>query len=546
MQLHEAAASGDVRRVRTVLATGEAVDGRDEAGRTPLMIAARRGHAAVARALLEAGADPHAGQPGGPSVLVFAVEGRSADVVEALVGRGVDVDIPGDIHPALRPYRNTPLMDAAQFGVTEIAQVLVDANADVHVKRVDGKTAIDLARGGGFRPIERLLAEAMAARGPKPGDGRVWPDWFAAARTGDLETLRFLVKEGVPVDAEDHRRRTALGIAAESGQFGAFSQLRESGAQLRGGDGVDLLKQASASGNPEIVKAILDAGYPADGIDLAGGRMGGITPLMTAVEMGNVEVVAQLLKSGANPNARHLTTTVLDLARQTGEKEIEELLKQAGARDRSRDPSRAVAARFAQSSDNPNYQLLLKRLSFASEKPAEPWKPRKGVFRSTIKAPERVARVLGHSVEESRGFAQKKGALEEVVRRFQDEINSQGFLLVRAEITKDGKPVSVRLFPTHDMAAVLFATGTSGEAQGVTVDDIVDNLREIHLKQPILLTGCGEKFVEGTFRNPPEDPGPIAQKVYDAMVALRIGEPVTPEGLAASIKAGGKFILQWE
>ena len=546
MQLHEAAASGDVRRVRAVLATGELVDGRDEAGRTPLMIAARRGHAAVARALLEAGADPHATQPGGPSVLVFAVEGRSADVVEALVGRGVDVDSPGDVHVALRAHRNSPLMDAAQFGVTEIAQVLVDAGADVHTRRIDGKTALDLARGGGFRPIERLLAETLGARKPKAENTFLGPDWFASARAGDLDALRQLLAAGVPVDAEDHRRRSALGIAAESGQAASFVLLREAGALLRGGDGVDLLKQASASGNPEIVKAILDAGYPPDGADLAGGRMGGITPLMTAVEMGNVEVVALLLKAGANPNARHLTTTVLDLARQSGEKEIEDLLKQAGARDRSRDPSRAVAARFAQSADNPNYQLLLKRVSFASEKPVEPWKPRKGVFRSTIKAPERVARMLGNSVEESKAFAGKKGVLDELVRKFQEDINSQGFLLVRAEVPKEGRAASVRLFPTHDMAAVLFATGTSGEAAGVTVDDIVDNLREIHLRQPFLLTGCGERFVEGTFRAIPANVEPLAQKVSEAMTALRLGEAMSATAAADHIRGVGRFLFVWE
>ncbi len=546
MQLHEAAASGDVRRVRAVLVTGETVDARDEAGRTPLMIAARRGHAAVARALLEAGADPHACQPNGPSVLVFAVEGRSADVVEALVGRGVDVDSPGDVHIALRAHRNTPLMDASQFGVTEIAQVLVDAKADVHAKRVDGKTAIDLARGGGFRPIERLLAEAIAERKPKTAGQFVGPDWFASARSGDLDALRQLLAAGVHVDAEDIRRRSALGLAAESGQAAAFALLREAGANLRGGDGVDLLKQASASGSPEIVKAILDAGYPPDGADLAGGRMGGITPLMTAVEMGNVEVCALLLKAGANPNARHLTTTVLDLARQSGEKEIEDLLKQAGARDRSRDPSRAVAARFAQSADNPNYQLLLKRVSLVSDKPMEPWKPRKGVFRGVIKAPERVARLLGHSVEESKAFAGKKGSLDDLVKRFQEDINGQGFLLVRAEVPKEGRSASVRLFPTHDMAAVLFATGTSGEVAGVTVDDVVDNLREIHQRRPFLLTGCGERFVEGTFRSLPPDLGILSQRVAEAMTSLRVADAVGAEDAAAQIQASGRFIFVWE
>jgi hypothetical protein len=89
--------------------------------------------------------------------------------------------------------------------------VLVDAKADVHAKRVDGKTAIDLARGGGFRPIERLLAEAIAERKPKTAGQFVGPDWFASSRSGDLEALRQLLAdnprwyEDPPVRAERSR-----------------------------------------------------------------------------------------------------------------------------------------------------------------------------------------------------------------------------------------------------------------------------------------------------------------------------------------------------
>lgn len=60
--LHAASEDGNVRLLKELLAgrNGGPVDGRDRAGRTPLLVACAVGHAAVVVALLRAGAAPTA------------------------------------------------------------------------------------------------------------------------------------------------------------------------------------------------------------------------------------------------------------------------------------------------------------------------------------------------------------------------------------------------------------------------------------------------------------------------------------------------------
>ena len=57
VRLLEAARSGDVRRVRSLLGKGLDVDVADEDGVTPLIFAAMSGHVAVVSELLKAGAN---------------------------------------------------------------------------------------------------------------------------------------------------------------------------------------------------------------------------------------------------------------------------------------------------------------------------------------------------------------------------------------------------------------------------------------------------------------------------------------------------------
>lgn len=89
-ELGDAAAKGDVDRVQELLAAGADVAQVDEQQcMTPLMLAARHGHADVVRALLQAGAPWNALNPSGLSagkegatVFYFPLLSNSANSVE--------------------------------------------------------------------------------------------------------------------------------------------------------------------------------------------------------------------------------------------------------------------------------------------------------------------------------------------------------------------------------------------------------------------------------------------------------------------------------
>ena len=88
------------------------------------------------------------------------------------------------------------------------------------------------------------------------------PDWQAAARAGDVETLERLLSAGYDIDAKDEHGQTALMIAARDG--------RTSVAQFLVGHGADLdhtakfrltaLMLAVINGQVAIVRALVDAG----------------------------------------------------------------------------------------------------------------------------------------------------------------------------------------------------------------------------------------------------------------------------------------------
>jgi len=91
-QMIKAAKKGDVAAVQHLLGIDKAlVDARDKDGSTPLHCAAWKGHAAVAKVLLQAGADVNArsrNEHYGDTPLHAAAHGNQAAVVKLLIDNG--------------------------------------------------------------------------------------------------------------------------------------------------------------------------------------------------------------------------------------------------------------------------------------------------------------------------------------------------------------------------------------------------------------------------------------------------------------------------
>jgi len=114
---------GDLEKVRELL---------KQSGRTPLHLAASRGHLDVARLLVESGAD---------------VDARSE-------------------------FGYTPLHVAAMEGYLDVARLLVESGADVDARDKKGRTPLDLARKGGHREVMKLLKSARRGRLVQPAKQR--------------------------------------------------------------------------------------------------------------------------------------------------------------------------------------------------------------------------------------------------------------------------------------------------------------------------------------------------------------------------------------
>src|SRR5881396_3087033 len=157
--LHEAAATGNARRLKTILGQSRArVNVANPEGFTPLGLAGFFGHLDAAKVLLENGADVNATSPSrfANTALDAAVAGNRTDVVKVLLAaRG---------NPNVRSEGNaTTLHKAAQHGNLEVVRMLLDHGADPNAVRDGGHTPADDAREAGHAAV----AELLRARGAK-------------------------------------------------------------------------------------------------------------------------------------------------------------------------------------------------------------------------------------------------------------------------------------------------------------------------------------------------------------------------------------------
>jgi ankyrin repeat protein len=275
--LHWAVEYDDLESVDLLLKAGAHVDAPDRYGMAPLFYAVSNGNAAISERLLAAGANANGSGQAGDTLLMIAARGNSVDILNALLQKGASVNAVDEVarqtslmwavrannvkavrillnHGAVvnartregkRPERRppgagggshgtgivrggwpdrgyqpeapggmSPLLFAARDGHLDIAELLLDAKADVNQTDVNGITPLLAAISNHQLPLARLLLQ----RGANPKSADQWgrtPLWAAVEirnrdigrngermdREGALRLIEDLLARGVDVNA---------------------------------------------------------------------------------------------------------------------------------------------------------------------------------------------------------------------------------------------------------------------------------------------------------------------------------------------------------
>jgi ankyrin repeat protein len=153
--LHRAAVQGDCSEIRRLLEAGADIEAENEAGLTPLIVAANAGRPDVVSLLIENGVAVDACTKDGFTALMVAAAMGHAEVARLLLLTGADADLQN-------VYGWTALMNAVWRGNARPARLLIEAGADVDLQAGDGRTALIIAAQGGNSEMMKLLIGAGA------------------------------------------------------------------------------------------------------------------------------------------------------------------------------------------------------------------------------------------------------------------------------------------------------------------------------------------------------------------------------------------------
>jgi uncharacterized protein len=235
VELQLAVRAGDVTVIRRLLDDDRALAsarlvGQDGGAGTPLhLVTDWPGYfpngPQIVRLLIDAGADPNARTasrdspgPGDETPLHYAASSDDADVAEALIEAGADIEAPdGSI--------GTPLDNAVGYGCWHVARLLV-----AHGARVD--KAWHAAALGMLGRLEALL-------GSEPPAEDVSQAFWHACTGGQRRAAEYLLSRGADLNWEpDYAHGTPLDTASglSTRQENVISWLRELGARSASSD----------------------------------------------------------------------------------------------------------------------------------------------------------------------------------------------------------------------------------------------------------------------------------------------------------------------
>ncbi|HZF29450.1 MAG TPA: ankyrin repeat domain-containing protein [Gammaproteobacteria bacterium] len=299
-----AARSGCVECVRAILGAGEDVDRPTPDGTTALMVAIDNFELDTAKALLDAGANPHVADWWGRTALYLAVDMNSykprtpaypksktttgMDLVTALLAAGVAVNPQLNMHRPGRGGNSARFVDdLLTVGATPLLRAAIMHDNDALRALLAAGARVDLPNVMGVTPL--MAAAAVGVREPGFGANRA-PDFASKQIEAEtISSIEILLAAGADVNASitDLQSRTAR-IARQS--------------SVTDRQGQSALHSAAGRGWADVVAFLL-----AHGANAAARDDKGKTPLDLATTpvqgrpVPNSERIAEMLKTAAAP-----------------------------------------------------------------------------------------------------------------------------------------------------------------------------------------------------------------------------------------------------
>ena len=281
--LHEAAAAGDIEKVKSLISKGADVNEKDPGGKTPLHCASEKGHTEVARLLLAQGAYVNA------------------------IG-----------------WEMTPLHFAAMSGDKKTVELLLSKGAHINAKTRQGRTPLFKAMASPAVGREEVV-ELLVSKGAKI------PELHLAAYLGDMEKLKKYLQDEIDINSQEDFGSTALHAAANSGKKDIVEFLISKGANVDAKDayyGVTPLYYAAMHNYEDIADLLLAKGADVNAKE----EDGHYTLLYYAIWDNSKDAIKLLISKGANVNVKDESGyTPLVFAVWENDKDMVELLIDKGA-----------------------------------------------------------------------------------------------------------------------------------------------------------------------------------------------------------------------
>ena len=302
----DAAMTGDLASVRTLLSDGADVNAPQGDGMTALHWAARAADADLARLLLEAGAEVGAAtRIGAYAPLHLASEVGGSEVVGLLLEAGAEqTATTADVGGA------TPLHLAAGAGEADAVRLLLEHGGDADVREARwGQTPLMYAAARGREAAVRALLEGGAdpALATWVTDITALAEWSQADRRARAARMRGQPEPPVPPRPAPSDAPLATAPDAPANRPAAededYDRPIEEPEPLGYGDligghgGLTALLHAAREGHAGTVRALLEGG--ADVNQVSGGDR--TSPMLIAMINGHFDLAIELFEAGADP-----------------------------------------------------------------------------------------------------------------------------------------------------------------------------------------------------------------------------------------------------